>query len=56
MSVVQESKEGKVIAIHLDAIDHCATTRDVLKAMAAKINISNEKLLILNDGEVLELN
>ena len=56
MSVVQETKEGKVIAIHLDAIDHCATTREVLKAMATKNNISNDKLLIPNDGETIELN
>ena len=56
MSVVQEAKEGKVIAIHLDAIDHCATTREVLKAMANKNNISDEKLLIPNDGETLDLN
>lgn len=55
LSVIQESKEAKVIAIHMDAIDHCATTREVLKEMAKNNNISNEKLLIPNDGEVLEL-
>ena len=55
MSVVQEAKDAKVIAIHMDAIDHCFTTREVLKVMATKNNISNEKLLIPNDGETLEL-
>ena len=55
MSVVQEAKNGKVIAIHMDAIDHCETTREILKAMALKNNISNKKLLIPNDGELMEL-
>lgn len=55
LSVLQEAKDAKVIAIHMDAIDHCATTRAILKAMATENNISNEKLLIPNDGQTLEL-
>lgn len=55
MSLVQESGSAKVIAIHMDAIDHCRTTREILKETAKKHSISNEKLIIPEDGDIIEL-
>ncbi|AJA67395.1 putative Zn-dependent hydrolase of the beta-lactamase fold [Myroides sp. A21] len=54
MSLVQESGKAVVIAVHMDAIDHCYTTREILKKEADKFKISSEKLLIPNDGEIIE--
>ncbi|MBX3242276.1 MAG: MBL fold metallo-hydrolase [Chitinophagaceae bacterium] len=55
MALIQESGEAKVIAVHMDAIDHCLTTRDILKAKAKDFKIDSQKLLIPDDGETLEL-
>lgn len=55
MALVQESGKAKVIALHMDAIDHCLTTREVLKAKAKEFKVDTEKLLIPEDGEVIEL-
>lgn len=55
MSLVQESGKAKIIAVHMDAIDHCLTTREVLKAKAKEFKVDNQKLLIPKDGEVIEL-
>lgn len=55
IALVQESGKAKVIAIHMDAIDHCYTTREILKKEAVKFDISSQKLLIPSDGEVIEL-
>ncbi|WP_437917911.1 MBL fold metallo-hydrolase [Sphingobacterium sp. LRF_L2] len=55
MSLIQESGDAKVIAIHMDAIDHCRTTREILKKEAQKYNISSDKLLIPADGAFISL-
>lgn len=55
MSLIQESGSAKVIAVHMDAIDHCHTTREVLKAKAKEYNIGSDKLITPADGEVIEL-
>ncbi|WP_396171061.1 MBL fold metallo-hydrolase [Flavobacterium sp.] len=41
---------NKVIANHLEAVNHCPTTRQQLKAEVSKIGLS-EKVFIPNDGE-----
>lgn len=56
MSLIQESGSAKIIAIHMEVIDHCQTTRDVLKAEAERFNISKEKLIIPADGQIIEIN
>lgn len=46
----------RFIAVHMEAIDHCQTTRSILRNEADKAGISKEKLMIPADGEVIELN
>lgn len=55
MALVQESGKAKVIAVHMDAIDHCLTTREMLKAKAKEFKVDRQKLLIPEDGEVIAL-
>ncbi len=55
MSVIQESGNAKVIAVHMDAINHCYTTRNILKKKAKENNISKEKLIVPEDGEIINL-
>ena len=55
MSLIQESGSAKIIAVHMDVIDHCHTTRNVLKQKAKEYNIGADKLLIPEDGEIIEL-
>lgn len=53
MSLIQESGKAKVIAIHMDALDHCKTTREVLKKEAKKYKIDHNKLIVPEDGEII---
>ena len=46
MALIQESSDAKIIAVHMDAVDHCLTTRAVLRNEAKKMNIGNDKLLL----------
>lgn len=55
MSLIQESGNAKVIAVHMDVIDHCRTTRKILKQTAKEHNIGADKLIIPEDGEVVNL-
>lgn len=55
MALINESGKAKVIAIHMDALDHCRTTRSSLKAKAAELKIGKDKLMIPEDGEVIKL-
>jgi len=55
MSLIQESGNAKIIAIHMDAVDHCKTTREVLEAEAEKQKIGKDKLLVPKDGETIKL-
>jgi L-ascorbate metabolism protein UlaG (beta-lactamase superfamily) len=42
-----------VIAIHMEALDHCKVSRKVLRALATENKISEERLFIPEDGEIL---
>lgn len=55
MALVAQSGKAKVIAVHMDALDHCRTTRTKLSEKAAEMNIGKEKLLIPQDGDVIKL-
>jgi L-ascorbate metabolism protein UlaG (beta-lactamase superfamily) len=44
---------GKVIAVHLDAFNHCLTTRDILRDAVSKEGLS-DKVMIPADGELME--
>ncbi|MBA4368667.1 MAG: MBL fold metallo-hydrolase [Desulfobacterium sp.] len=45
---------GKVIAVHLDCLNHLSTTRDMLKHAVSKAGLS-DKVMIPSDGEEMEL-
>ncbi|MEE9430959.1 MAG: MBL fold metallo-hydrolase [Melioribacteraceae bacterium] len=47
--------QGKLIANHLEALDHCTTTRKDLAQIAKEKGFGN-KIIIPKDGEVLVLN
>ena len=55
MALVAASGKAKVIAVHMDALDHCRTTRATLRQQAAARRISPKKLLIPQDGETIAL-
>jgi len=44
---------GKVIAVHMDAFNHCLTTRDILREAVSKEGLSG-KVMIPADGELME--
>jgi L-ascorbate metabolism protein UlaG (beta-lactamase superfamily) len=44
----------KVIAVHLNAFNHCLTTRDILRNAVLKEGLSG-KVIIPQDGELMEL-
>lgn len=52
IEVAKYAPQAKVVAVHMNSIDHCKTTRDILAAEAKKSNI---RILIPKDGEIVEL-
>jgi L-ascorbate metabolism protein UlaG (beta-lactamase superfamily) len=55
MALIKASGDATIIAVHMDALDHCRTTRASLRQKAEALNISKDKLMILQDGEKVEL-
>lgn len=55
MTLIGESGKAKVIAVHMDALDHCRTTRSSLRKKADELKISKDKLIIPQDAEVITL-
>lgn len=55
MALIAASGKAKVIAVHMNALDHCFTTRAILKKKAAELKIAKDKLIIPEDGEKLTL-
>lgn len=55
MDLIGHSGKAKVIAVHMDALDHCRTTRKSLKHKAAEFNVGTDKLIIPQDGEKITL-
>jgi len=45
---------GKVIAVHLDAFNHCLTTRAILRDAVLKEEGLSDKVIIPADGELME--
>jgi L-ascorbate metabolism protein UlaG (beta-lactamase superfamily) len=45
---------GRVVALHLEALNHCPTTRQTIRRCAERAGVLH-KLLIPDDGAVLEL-
>jgi len=55
MALIAASGKAKVIAVHMDALDHCFTTRAILKKKATELKIGKDKLIIPEDGEKMTL-
>ncbi|WP_207430159.1 MBL fold metallo-hydrolase [Sabulibacter ruber] len=55
IALIHQSGNAKVIAVHMDALDHCLTTRASLRQAADEKNISREQLVIPQDGETIVL-
>jgi L-ascorbate metabolism protein UlaG (beta-lactamase superfamily) len=53
--LIKESSNATVIAVHLGALDHCRTTRALLRQKADEAKIAPDKLLIPEDGETIML-
>jgi L-ascorbate metabolism protein UlaG (beta-lactamase superfamily) len=55
VEVCKLAPQSKVIAIHMDSVDHATISRVALRNYTEKNGISKEQLLIPADGEVIEL-
>ena len=47
--------EARVVAVHLESLDHCPVTRQGLREAADRAGIAAGRLLIPADGETVEL-
>lgn len=48
-------KNVRLIAVHMDAIDHCQTTRAILRNEARHHGADMSRLIIPEDGESITL-
>lgn len=55
LAVCRAAPESRVIAIHLDSLDHGEISRSDLRAKARAVGIPDEQLLIPEDGQEMEL-
>ena len=53
IDLIKLAPKSKVIAVHLDCIDFCKTTRNSLREFASKKKVLDNQLLIPKDGETL---
>lgn len=54
ISVCKNAPEAKIVAVHLEALDHCAVTRAELESAATSAGII-ERVIIPKDGETITL-
>jgi hypothetical protein len=55
IEVAQKSGTATIVAVHMEALDHCTVTRSKLRSAADAVGIPNTQLLIPADGERIEL-
>jgi len=53
LTTLDASPEAVVVAIHLEALDHCNVSREMLHQMADAAAISSSRLMIPKDGETI---
>jgi hypothetical protein len=46
----EHAPDSKIIAVHMDAINHCLVTREQLRKHVDKHNLT-QQVIILEDGE-----
>ena len=54
LKLFELNKEVKVVAVHLESLDHCPVTRDELRKLGEEKNITDDRLIILDNGEIRE--
>lgn len=55
IELMEVATKAKVIAVHMEALDHCKVTRRSLRAKANENSTVSERLLIPDDGEIITL-
>ena len=55
VKLINESGKARIIAVHMEALDHCSTTRSSLRKAADEANAKPEKLIIPQDGETIQM-
>lgn len=55
LALAQAAPEAVVVAIHMEALDHCGVGRQELRCMADEAGISPSRLMIPTDGEIIRL-
>ena len=53
LATLNASPEAVVVAIHMEALDHCNVSREMLRQMADEAAISPSRLIIPKDGETI---
>ena len=53
LAALKASPQAVIVAIHLEALDHCGVSRDTLRQMADKEAIPSSRLMIPKDGETI---
>lgn len=56
ITVCEATPSAMVIATHMEALDHCKVTRKALQDAAKEAGITPDRLRILRDGEMAEIN
>ncbi len=54
IAICQAAGQAKVIAVHLEALDHCTTSRADLRSLAEQHGISQDQLWIPADGAIMD--
>ena len=52
-ATLNASPEAVVVAIHMEALDHCNVSREMLRQMAVAAAIPPSRLMIPKDGETI---
>ncbi len=55
LAVCKAAPQARIVAVHLDSLDHGTVSRADLRTQAASEGISDQQLLIPADGEILVL-
>jgi hypothetical protein len=53
IEAARHSPDSTIVAIHLEALDHCMTSRQELRNAAAAAGLKSSQILIPQDGETV---
>jgi L-ascorbate metabolism protein UlaG (beta-lactamase superfamily) len=54
IEIANIAPQAKIIAIHMESLDHCPVTREGLREKANEAGISEDRLIIPEDGETIK--